>query len=399
MAFAEKQADEIESLTSSTSNTFNILSPKYQMQKMNAGSTGQDAIGIYAKGVTLHSLVQQAKSAGNKIGLGSTKAPKQIKIGNLTSDGTLGNMMAIQPKNPLFKSLSRRISTILDERTNTGTDNEKAQILGRTGLNHKDAIAVDNLLSLLGFDAEYTQINEEQYSKDKAFHREANVDGKPVYYTEHSVPYLLHSQPIIKEYFAIINEKESITTEFSPRAKEEAINELLNNYGQKGQDIFKGRLGKWIKKGENDVFVSEQDNSKFTSSMLQNQIVLNSQADKNSQLEMLAMYLDLIGEAKKVKAMVQHVDLNNLGKSMWESTTKAREFKEFFSNLDENGIIGAEHLIGTVSERVGELTENQIDLGDNIVLTPTTNQGVMVGTALSLSESLFSNLFPAKTIT
>ena len=33
-------------------------------------------------------------------------------------------------------------------RTNTGTDNEKAQILGRTGLNHTDAIAVDNLLSL-----------------------------------------------------------------------------------------------------------------------------------------------------------------------------------------------------------------------------------------------------------
>lgn len=396
MAFAEKQADEIESLTINTKNSFNILSPKYQMNKMNAGSTGQDAIGIYAKGVTLHSLIQQEKSKGNRIGLGTLKSPKQIKIGNLVSDGTLGRMETIESKNSIFKKLNRRISTVMDERTNTGTDNEKAQILGRTGLNHKDAIAVDNLLSLLGFDAEYTLLQESDYNKNKPFHRATNVDGKTIYYTEHSVPYLLHSQPIIKELFSIINEKESITTEFSANSREEAISELLNTYGKKGQDIFKGRLGKWIKKGEKDIFISEQDNSKFTSNMLQNQIVLDDQADKNSQLEILAMYLDLISEAKKLKTMMQHVDLNNLGKSMWESSTKAREFKEFFIDLEATGIIGAEHLVGDISEREGEIKEGQIDLGDNIVLTPTTNQGVMVGTALSLSESLFSNLFPAK---
>lgn len=396
MAFAEKQADEIESLTLNSSNTFNILSPKYQMNKMNAGSTGQDAIGIYAKGVTLHSLVQQAKSIGNNIGLGTKDTPKQIQIGNLISDGKLGNMMALKSKNSLFNSLTRRISTILDERTNTGTDNEKAQILGRTGLNHKDAIAVDNLLSLLGFDAEYTQLKESDYNKDKPFNRAANIEGNSIYYTEHSIPYLLHSQPIIKEFFSIINEKESITTEFSAKAREEAINELLEKYGKKGEDIFKGKLGTWIKKGEKEIFISNQDNSKFNSTMLQNQIILDKESDSNSQLEILAMYLDLIGEAKKVKTMMQHVDLNNLGKSMWESSTKAKEFKEFFTNLDENGIIGAEHLIGTITERNGDLKDNQIDLGDNLVLNPTTNQGVMVGTALSLSESLFTNLFPAK---
>jgi len=396
MVFAEKQADEIESLTENTSNTFNILSPKYQMIKMNAGSTGQDAIGIYAKGVTLHSLVQQAKSSGTKVGLGTKDQSKQIRIGNLVSDGSLGNMLAIPSKNQVFKGLTRRISTILDERTNTGTDNEKAQILGRTGLNHKDAIAVDNLLSLLGFDAEYTQITKEDFDKDKAFHRSTNIDGKEVYYTEHSVPYLLHSQPIVKEFFSIINDKESITTEFSARAKQEAINELLSKYGKKEQDVYKGKLGIWQRKGDKDIFVSEQDNTKFNAQMLQNQIVLNSQADKNSQLEILAIYLDLIDEAKKVKTMMQHVDLNNLGKSMWESGTKAKDFKEFFTNLDSVGITGAEALVGDITERGETLEEGQIDLGDGLVLTPTTNQGVMVGTALSLSESLFTNLFPAK---
>lgn len=399
MAFAEKQADEIESLTAKSSNTFNILSPKYQMNKMNAGSTGQDAIGIYAKGVTLHSLIQQAKSKGQKIALGIRKKnvdiPKKIKIGNLSSDGVLGKMFSLPSKDSLFRPLNRKISTILDERTNTGTDNEKAQILGRTGLNHTDAIAVDNLLSLLGFDAEYNKLTKEQYDENKPFHRTTNIDGKTVYYTEHSIPYLLHSQPIIKEYFSIINEKESITTEFSGKAKEEALKELLVKYGKKGQSIYKGRLGNWVPKGNTEIFVSKQDNGDFEASMLQNQIILGKDADKNSQLEILAMYVDLIDEAKKVKTMMQHVDLSNLGKSMWESTTKAEEFREFFSNLDENGVLGAEHLIGDI-EFVDTLKEGQIDLGDGVALTPKTNQGIMVGTALSLSESLFTNLFPAK---
>jgi hypothetical protein len=404
MAFAEKQADEIESLTGETDNSFNILSPKYQMNKMNAGSTGQDAIGIYAKGVTLHSLIQQAKSLGHKIGLGTITedgdVPKNIRIGNLSSNGVMGNMFSLKSKDPMFANFNRKISTILDERTNTGTDNEKAQILGRTGLNHTDAIAVDNLLSLLGFDAEYNKLTADQYDSSKPFHRTAIVDGKTVYYTEHSIPYMLHSQPIIKEYFAIINDKESITTDFTPRAKEEALMELIKKYADPNSPgdagILKGRFGHWIVDGDKDIFVSTQDNRKFKADMLQNQIVLGDNADANSQLELLAMYIDLSQEAKKVKTMMQHVDLSNLGKSMWESTTKAQEFKEYFSELETTGLLGAEHLIGDISPKDGPLTEGQIDLGDNLVLTPKTNQGVMVGTALSLSEALFTNLFPAK---
>lgn len=401
MAFAEKQADEIESLTENTSNTFNILSPKYQMIKMNAGATGGKAIGVYAKGVTLHSMIQQQNNLGNEIRLGTKEKPKHIKIGNMTSDGSFGRTETLKSKNPLFKILNRKISTVLDERTNTATDNEKAQILGRTGLVDIDAIAVDSLLTLLGFDAEYEIIEENQYDKNKPFHRVRNIEGKKIYYTERSIPYLLHSQPIVKEYFQRVKELKAITTKgFHKEPSVTVIEELIKKYskesvpGDKG--FYQGKFGYWTVDGDKNIFISAQNNSKFTSKMLHNQIVLGENADFKSQLEILALYVDLINTAKKVKDMGQHVDMQNLGKSMWESTTKAKEFRKFFSNPQDTGITGAEYLVGTISEREGEIKEGQIDLGDNIVLTPTTNQGVMVGTALSLSESLFTNLFPAK---
>lgn len=497
MAVAENQADDIEALSQAGSNTFNILSPKYQMNKMNAGSTGQVAIGIYAKGVTMHSLFQQAASEGKVIRLGRMKEDteifKGVQIGNFTSDGIFGRSSALPSSNSIFSSLVRKISTMLDERTNTATDNEKAQILGRTGLNHKDAIAVDNLLSMLGFDLEHKvlysqaqfnamtpsqQTNAEVYVEGSPFHREAEIEGKRVMYKEQSVPYLLHSQPIIKEYFDLMNKKDSTVTEFSGNASEEAINELLIKYkAPKGSILENGKIGIKMKspRGEGSYLQTNQLNNKFTADMLQRQIALGVNADSTRQLEILAMYTDLITQAKSVQTLNQNVDLNNLGKSMWESSTKVKDFRDYFSNPNDNGVLGTEHLIGeffdgreleviasieiakandldnwkansdgtfTIAGRVyapndlknipegayvvetmdtsefkwqmkepndeGELTytgelviesrvkEEYVSLGEGVYLKPTTNQGIMVGTALSLSESVFSDLFPAR---
>ncbi len=404
MAFAEKQADDIEGLTQESENSFNILSPKYQMEKMNAGSTGQDAIGIYAKGVTMHSLLQQAKAEGKEVALGSKEGGKNtIVIGNLKSTGELGNTDTISSGKGVLAKLGRRISTVLDERTNTGTDNEKAQILGRTGLNHKSAIAVDNLLTLLGFDAEYVALDE-PFNKDKPFHRSTIIDGQPVEYKEYSVPYLLHSQPIIKELFSLINKKESVVTEPSFQAKQEAIQELLEKYAKEagiqnpGIDSKKGVFGEKVVGEDTKVeIVSTQDNTNFTAETLASNIKAGKDASKRQQLEILALYVNLMNQAENVKALGQHVDLNNLGKSMWESTTKAAEFREFFTGEDTSGIIGAENLVGTLRGGSNNgIGVGEIDLKGNVAITPTTNQGVMVGTALSLSESLFTGLFPAK---
>jgi hypothetical protein len=381
------------------------------MYKMNAGSTGSVGIGIYAKGVTLHSSIQQAVSEGNYVGLGVEEAGKDpinkgINIGKLSSTGALGRLLAIN-QNPIFDSIVRRISTVLDERANTATDNEKAQILGRTGLNNKEAIAVDSLLSLLGFDSEYNVLSKEDYKKGEPFHRELEIEGKMTYFTEHSVPYLLHSQPIIKEYFDLINEMKSIVTDgFAAKPSEIAVEELLAKYGNADNIIVGGKLrSTYTDVDGKPKSKSLQNNEQFTAEMLQNQIKLGQKSTPKFQLQILALYTDLMQQAKNVQKLDQHTDLNNLGKSMWESTTKAKEFREYFMNPKENGLIGSTHLVGAVNY-ISELEKTEdgmepnetpiIDLGENIGIRPATNQGVMVATALSLSEHSFSNLFPAK---
>jgi hypothetical protein len=367
MAYAEKQAEDIQALTMKEDNSFNILSPQYQMYKMNAGSTGSVGIGIYAKGVTLHSSIQQAVSEGNYVGLGVEEAGKDpinkgINIGKLSSTGALGRLLAIN-QNPIFDSIVRRISTVLDERANTATDNEKAQILGRTGLNNKEAIAVDSLLSLLGFDSEYNVFHQSKdsqqdleaagkagYKKGEPFHRELEIEGKMTYFTEHSVPYLLHSQPIIKEYFDLINEMKSIVTDgFAAKPSEIAIEELLAKYGNADNIIVGGQLrSTYTDVDGKPKSKSLQNNEQFTAEMLQNQIKLGQKSTPKFQLQILALYTDLMQQAKNVQKLDQHTDLNNLGKSMWESTTKAKEFREYFMNPKENGLIGSTHLVGEV---------------------------------------------------
>ena len=404
MAVAEKQADEIESLTRSTSNTFNILSPKYQMEKMNAGSTGKVGIGIYAKGVTLHSLVQQSKSDGNELRLGSVKndgtiVHKNVVIGNMKSNGTLGGSTTIPSSDPVFAEYVRRISTVLDERANTATDNEKAQILGRVGLNHKSAIAVDSLMALLGMDMEYSRLTKEEYDPSAPFHRKAVINGKEVFFKEHSLPYMLHSQPIIKEYFELVASKKSQTTEFTLSAELAAEADLLKKYGKgKLRQISFGKLLTGKKTGGKTKWESTQDNTEFTADFLESQITLGEAADTEKQLEILAVYLDLISEAEKVKKMMEQVDLNNLGKSMFESTTKAKDFRDYLTDNMNQGILGADKLLGETIDKNDDYVaeEGDIDLGNNVILRPRTNQGVMVGSALSLSEGLFTNVFPAK---
>jgi hypothetical protein len=431
MAFAEGQAEDIEELIQSLEEegtTFDMLSPEYQRVKMDNGSTGQVAIGIYAKAITLHSNMQQALVKGGvhltrkvfKNGkLKKTRAG--IAIGNLYSSGNFGTDMTISnSKNKTILGLRRAISTVLDERANTATDNEKAQILGKTGLNHKSAIAVDSMLAMLGFDAEHQIIGKasgytatekpSEFNEDNPFHRSKKIaGGKTIYYKEYSIPYLLHSQPIVKEFFALLGEKESISAEeFSMNPKGEVIQELILKYGGPEYTIVNGEYGIMIPAQDGTdrmYFESSQRNEEFTGQRLADNIKLGDKADTIQQLEILALYTQLMTDADGIKEANKHVDLDNLGKSMWESSTKEEEFREYFTNLEANSNLeGIENLVGEFYERfeVEQMEEADQEgllyLGDNIFLKPTTNQGVMIGSALSLSANIFNGLFPAKSV-
>lgn len=367
MDFAENQAEAIDELVDTDVTDLNILSPTYQMNKMIAGSTGSLAIGIYAKGVTFNSLAQQTGS--DKIALQLKIVVddeveyqnKTIKIGKLTSDGTFGNLTSISIDNASTKetNLARSLAEVQDERVNTATDNEKAQILGRVGITHISSVAVDNLLSLLGFDAERTIISKADYDSANPFHK-LSEDGTP--YTEYSIPYLLHSQPIIKEYFNRLKNGRAIIQDFQEDIEEAILADLLNGY-----------------ESENKEFSAQ-----FTGERLAEAVKKNV-TDDTFQKEILMLYSSLIKDANELKKLQETVDMSNLGKSMWELKDKVEKFKNLPLNTSFSNI---EALLGRFDANSGEL-----DMGGTF-FTPTTNQGVMVGTALSMGRNLFFNYFP-----
>lgn len=367
MDFAEQQADAIDAMnTTNDKSTFNILSPTYQMNKLISGSTGSLAIGIYAKGVTFNSMAQQADRPVQLLELNEElePVPANIRIGNIVSDGTLGLRQTISKSNAnsIEKQLVRNTAEVQDERVNTATDNEKAQILGRVGITHLDAVAVDNLLSLLGIDAEVNQINKVNYDETNPFHRTAIIDGEQVYYEEFSIPYLLHSQPIVKEYFTRLKNAKAILNGFvSSKVEEDIINDLLGEYDRQ-----------------------EGYSEKFTGQNLIDEIK-NNNIESDFQKEVLVLYRRLIQDAKEMKKLQDVIDMSNLGKSMWQLQDNIEKFINITQN---NNFININSLIGEFSNKEGEL-----DLG-GIYFTPTTNQGAMIGTALSLGRNLFFKYFP-----
>jgi len=367
MEFAEKQADAIDTMnTNNDKSAFNILSPTYQMNKMISGSTGSLAIGIYAKGVTFNSIAQQSNRPiqlleENEMG---EMVAADIRIGNVVSNGTLGLRQTIAKSNAnsIESQLVRNTAEVQDERVNTATDNEKAQILGRVGITHIDAVAVDNLLSLLGIDAEVNQINKNNYDENNPFHRTAIIDGEQVYYEEYSLPYLLHSQPIIKEYFTRLKNEKAILNGFvSKQVEEEIMDDLIHTYDRQ-----------------------EGYSENFTGKNLVDEIKANN-IESDFQKEVLMLYRRLIQDAKKMKELQDVIDMSNLGKSMWELQDNIEKFMNITQN---NDFANATELLGEFDEKQGEL-----DLG-GLYFTPTTNQGAMIGTALSLGRNLFFKYFP-----
>ena len=377
---AEVQAEAIDEQSSVESNeNLSLTSPDYQRKKLISGSTGGGAIGIYAKGVTFNSLNQQV-NLDSKLGLIEKGVdgygPKRVRIGDLISDGKFGSLMnkSVDGAKEVEILLARSIAESLDERVNTATDNEKAQILGRVGITHINNVAVDSLLAQLGIDLEVRLLGEVEqgstppttYNPLNKFHKKAFLNGKDVYYTEYSIPYLLHSQPIIKEYFRRLKDGSSIIGNYTPKLKDKIFKEMMGNY-----QLKEGGTAEMT--GVNLVEGLKQD------------------VNEDLQKEVLNLYKSLMGDADSLKELNQIVDMSNLGKSMWESKDKIEAFKELIiGTSDLNGKFeNIEQLLGKVNtDGVG------LNMGDGIFFEPTTNQGVMVGTALSLNRNLFYDYYP-----
>lgn len=327
--------EQAEKLSSKTKNKyFTPLAPSYQLDKMALGAAGKLGIGVYSNYVVLHSLLQQTPEPV-EIGLRSSKGNDtslKINIGGMTSNGILGNQTTLATK----LDLQRDIAEVFAERQNTATDNEKEQIMGRLNIN-SHTINVESFLIALGFDLDSFEVTD------------GNGDKKTV---EVSLPYLLMSQPIIKEFVKKMTARDSITVSEKP-SEQSIIASLAKEFGftELISEEINGEAGKYLS--------SRRLYSELSTPTAQNQ--------KN----VLALFLALRMPAQKLSRMqsVLNVATNGLGKSRIEARQKYKDYAHFTSSFDKVYIglyfKGATNLIHTKEgfTPLGSMLHNVTNLG------------------------------------
>lgn len=343
---------------------FTMLTNSYQKSKMNLGAIGKVAIGVYANYSTFNALLQQHQ--GEDIYIQDENGnPKTIQIGHFISDGKLGAIQHIEPTGLSESKLKewrekhqRNISEAFDEKINTGTDNEKEQVLGRVGVD-EFTINVDANTALRGF------------GKDE---------------NGNSISYLLLSQPIIKELNQRRKESKGVLGEFIK--DEELINELVQKYSSNNLNYKDKTIGFLNKEDNINMFIPTGE--RLTGNRMLDGIKENGK-DEMVQIAALNVYLDLEEEAKKVAKVQKVINTNTLGKSMIESQLKYEGLKK----LPTNGVITNAHLlIGNYIEI--NTSENQTGgyMIGNYYVTPRTPQGQIVINGLHLGNTLYRDFFP-----
>lgn len=345
---------------------FTMLTNTYQKSKMNLGAIGKVAIGVYANYSTFNALLQQHK--GDQIFLQDQDGNnKSIQIGHFISDGNLGSINHIAPVGLSQAKLAewnekyqRTIAEAYDEKINTGTDNEKEQVLGRVGVD-EFTINVDALTALRGF------------GKDE---------------NGNSISYMLLSQPIIKE----LNQrrKDSKGALGSYLKDEDLVNELVEKYSD-GTNFYKGGEFYTTEVNEDPLIgnmLAELSGAQLTGDAMLEGIKENGK-DKMNQLRAIKVYLELETEARNVAKLQKVINTNVLGKSMIESQLKY----EALSKLADNPTMKNMHLLlGEYLENAGDRTDGY-NIG-NYYVVPTTPQGQIVINGIYLGNTLYQDFFP-----
>ena len=367
MAFAQEQAELIEGLNkesqkNSGDKQFSILSDSYQRKKMALGAAGKLAIGVYSNYVTAHGLIQQndelvymRNSKGN---------PKTIRIGTWSTDKAqragYGNIMTLDG--------SRTIAEVFAEKQNTATDNEKEQILGRVNVNGY-TINVDAYMTLLGFDKDIVKMS----------------DGKEV---EVSIPYMLLSQPIIKEYVRRLQEGRGTTSDFVPNLEKKVIGDLAKEYGSNALLYENGQFS-------DDRYL----NDKLTGRAMMDGITQNG-ANQEVQLAALSAFLQLSTDAKRFSSSISLINTNDLGVTLSETSHLHKQL-ESFAEAENKYIPGSARiqgitdLIGKFAYKIpeGENADDWVKIGRRYI-KPTTAQGHLLVHGIQAGTELWSDYFP-----
>jgi len=356
-----KQASE---LYQKSLMNFTMLTNSYQKMKMDLGSIGKTAIGVYANYTTFNGLLQQNISGKSVFIMDENGDPKMTTIGNFTSNGTLGVQNTLTPtvnESAWAKKHQRSTAEVFAEKENTATDNEKEQILGRVGVN-EDTINVDAYLSLLGFD------------KDEL---------------GNSISYMLLSQPAIKNFNSQKKASKGILGEFLKQ--EELIAETVSRLSDGTITYKQVGEGTSLKYHFVDVTTGQiavPDGKVLTGANLLDGVKYSGE-DSNTQLHTFMTYIQLEKEARALSTVQKTINANTLGKSMIESQLKFEALK----TLPDNGTVkGVENLIGEFTKTQGDRQDGEW-MGEYYV-TPTTPQGQIVINGLRLGNTMYQDFFP-----
>lgn len=358
--YAKAQAAFIDDIINGSvdKGMFSPFSDEYQKNKMALGASGKIGTGAYSLDVVGHSLFQQASANGSPLQLLDTvfdeegnvsHPPKVFRFGNYSSDGTLGASRTISGLGEY--NGDRSISEVLAERQNIAVDNEKEQVMGRVNLNDL-TLDVDKIFSLLGFDK--------------------GSDGN-------SIAFLFLSQPILRDYVALMKNAGAITAEFTDDKEGKIVQELLNKYGGASVDTV------------------DEEYEKVSSDIMSNEnllAALKTQAPDNFlQRAVLRRFLEMKDygvSLRKVQTSL-NVDSKGLGKSTFDIINKRNDILSLRSNSSIGNVAA---LVGDYMPKDdGPRPEGAYDLGDYYVV-PKTLSGAFALAGLDTAYTLWSKFFP-----
>ena len=381
--FAEDTAEAIDNKLNSAidDSNFSIFDDRHQKSILKLGASGKLGIGVHSNWVVLNSLFQQMENKPKLVNGYNSKTgeaiPFEMRIGNFTSYGSLGEINALQP-NKVMKGFEPRLLSVVNmESQNSSTDNQKLQIMGRRNEN-KYTINVFALMSNLGFD------------KDM-------VNGQ-----ELSLPSLFISQPIIRRYVELKEQFDSIMSEFQEDVDKKISGILAQEFGE-GAELVPDN-------NTNAVFRLEFDQmkrieaSELTAQKLYDSLLQGSNAQQWAVYE---KFMDLSKHSTNINKVQQlaNIDSDGLGISFFNTIYKkdALLLNMTSENLNIDGIeglFGVKELVNNDEEEYQQELVNdgyiKVETQDtySVFMKPTSPLNGKLISAISSGYNLWRNILP-----
>ena len=361
MDVAEKTANLIDSTINVVDKqNYTFLSDEVQRKQMKSGTSGKLGTAMHSNAVTLQAQMERLK---DKLTItfknedGETQN-KEIRIGDLISDGVLGITETLDG--------GREVNAVHAENQNSAVDNVKANIMAKR---NENSYTMPVLIQLT-----FRRFDQVPVTRV--------VDGKTIITKEH-LPSLFLAQPILRRYVELMEESKSITSEFSYNTEANIIEKLYKEFSTPGIDI-----------NDNVNYMSASE--KMTGTELYNN--LSGEPNNFVQAGVLRKFLELKAEAEELQDIQRVMSLSSggLGKSYFDVIDRI----ERLNALPYSSIKNASKLIGihTVYDAKLDLEDPEhykgyIVLGDK-AWKPTTSEGAMLLYSLKTAEQIMDINYP-----